>query len=259
MVKISVVINTLNAERLLETCLKSVKSADEILICDMYSDDRTIEIAKKYKCKIVYHEKTGIVEPARNWAISQSSGDWVLILDADEVVTPELWKALREYANNPKKNHNSCFIVRETVLMGKTLKSWRQSKCKRFWKKGTCSYSDKIHEMPITHNGQDFHLKGKNIHILHYHIPSINNFIEKTNHYTDFELKRFSAKNKKASISKLLFRPLSEFFKYYFLKGAFREGTHGYIFARLKAHYKFVQWAKLYEKEFVDKNKDLIY
>ena len=90
MQKISVVINTLNADRLLDKCLESVKEADEIIICDMHSEDKTIEIAQKFGCKIVYHERTGIVEPARNWAMEQACGDWILVLDADEIVTPEL-------------------------------------------------------------------------------------------------------------------------------------------------------------------------
>lgn len=63
----------------------------------------------------------------------------------------------------------------------------------------------------------------------------------------------------KMSLSKLMLRPIAEFIKYYILKGGFREGTHGYVFARLKAHYKFIQWAKLYEKEFKEKNPHLIY
>ena len=90
MAKISVVINTLNAERLLEKCLLSIQDADEIIICDMYSEDRTIEIAKKFNCKIVYHQKTGIVEPARNWAMDQAAGEWILVLDADENVFEQI-------------------------------------------------------------------------------------------------------------------------------------------------------------------------
>lgn len=225
----------------------------------MYSEDRTIEIAKKFNCKIVYHQKTGIVEPARNWAMDQAAGKWILVLDADEMVTPELWQELKSYAADPIPGYYACALTRETVIMGKVLRSWRQNKCKRFWKKGTCTYSNRIHEMPITNTGKDHVIKGKNLHILHYHIPSISNFQEKTNLYTDFEIKRFSAQNRKMSLSKLMLRPIAEFIKYYILKGGFREGTHGYVFARLKAHYKFIQWAKLYEKEFKEKNPHLIY
>ena len=70
--KISVVINTYNAEKYLERVLEAVKGFDEILICDMYSTDNTIPIAQKYNCTIIYHENTGYVEPARNYAIQSA-------------------------------------------------------------------------------------------------------------------------------------------------------------------------------------------
>lgn len=259
MATISVVINTLNAERLLEKCLESVKLADEIVICDMHSEDKTIEIAKKFGCKIVYHERTGIVEPARNWAMEQASGDWILILDADELVTPELWQYLKEYANNPKEGHYACYLQRETAMDGKILRSWYQKGVKRFWKKGNCYYTDAIHQMPITKEGEDFWILGKKLSLIHYHMPSISCFNEKIDRYTDFELLRFIEKGKKFSLFKLMTRGCYEFFKFYILKGGIFDGVHGFIFAKMQGYYKFIQWAKLYEKEFKDNNKDLIY
>ena len=90
MVGISVVINTYNAALHLEKVLESVKDFDEILICDMHSSDSTLEIAKKYHCNIIFHEKISFVEPARNFAIQSAKNDWVLLLDADEVITTDL-------------------------------------------------------------------------------------------------------------------------------------------------------------------------
>lgn len=261
--KISVVINTLNADRLLEPVLESVKNAYEIVICDMYSEDKTLEIAQKFGCKIFNHERTGIVEPARNWAMEQATGDWILVLDADEIVPEELWTCLQNYANNPQKGYNACYIPRETAMMGKILKSWRQSGVKRFWKKGNCYYTDAIHQMPITREGKDFWINKdfsmQNVAMVHYHMPSVGHFNEKIDRYTDFELKRFKDKGRKFSTFKLVFRPMFEFFKFYILKGGFKDGIHGFIFAQMQAYYKFMQWAKLYEDDFKAKNKDLIY
>ena len=100
---ISVVIHTYNSEKYLERCLESVKDADEIIICDMHSTDRTIEIAEKFKCKIVYHENVGYAEPARNFANSQVTSDYFLILDSDEYASSGLLQYLRAYIerNNP--------------------------------------------------------------------------------------------------------------------------------------------------------------
>lgn len=136
MATISVVINTLNADRLLENVLESVRQADEIIICDMRSEDRTIEIAQKFNYKIVYHERTGIVEPARNWAMEQASGDWILVLDADEIVTPELWQFLKDYANNPKPNHFACTILEKPRWMGKFFALGTAQDAKDFGKRG---------------------------------------------------------------------------------------------------------------------------
>src|SRR3989344_1654842 len=93
MVRISVVINTLNEEKNLPRALTSVKSfADEVVVVDMYSDDKTQDLARKFGAKVYEHERTNYVEPARNFAISKATGEWILILDADE----ELQTSLRE-------------------------------------------------------------------------------------------------------------------------------------------------------------------
>ena len=85
MSNITLVINTLNEEGHIAGCINSAKSiADEIIVCDMYSDDDTVKIAESLGAKIVFHERTGFVEPARHFAISKASYEWVLVLDADE-------------------------------------------------------------------------------------------------------------------------------------------------------------------------------
>ena len=101
---ISVVINTLNAEKYLEECLKSIKSFDEIILCDMYSNDKTIQIAEKFGCKIFYHEKIGYVEPARNFAISQATGDWIFVVDSDEIIPEKLVEFLKNFAKDQEEN-----------------------------------------------------------------------------------------------------------------------------------------------------------
>lgn len=89
---ISVVINTFQAERYLDLVLRSVvEHVEEIVVCDMYSEDRTVQIAEEFGAKVVYHERVGYVEPARKFAVDQSNQPWVLILDADEVLSPGLW------------------------------------------------------------------------------------------------------------------------------------------------------------------------
>ena len=97
MATISVVINTFNTEKIIRSCLDKLKDFDEIVICDMYSDDKTVEIAHEYGCKVVMYERCGFAEPARNFAIQSASNDWVFVVDSDEHVTPELVQYLKEF------------------------------------------------------------------------------------------------------------------------------------------------------------------
>src|SRR5687767_9489854 len=94
---ISVVINTLNEQANIGECIDSVHGfADEIVVCDMHSDDRTVEIAREKGARVVSHARTGFVEPARRFAISQARHEWVLVLDADERMTEPLGLKLKE-------------------------------------------------------------------------------------------------------------------------------------------------------------------
>lgn len=116
---ISVVINTYNAERHLAECLEAVKDFDEIVVCDMESTDRTVEIAQRYGCKIVTYPKGDCVsaEPARTFAIQSASSEWVLVVDSDEIITPELRKYLyeRTQADDGVKGFTSPVSTRSSV------------------------------------------------------------------------------------------------------------------------------------------------
>lgn len=257
---IAVVINTLNAERIFDKCLDSVTWADEIVVCDMYSDDKTVEIAHKYGARVYFYERCGYVEPARNFANSKVQSDWLLVLDADELVTPELRDYLIKFSQN-EEGYTALEIPRETYVLGQKLRCMHQSRLARFFKKGAMEYSTAIHEHPKLLEGKMTYIKKsvKNAAIQHYHIESISSYAEKTNRYTNFEMDRFKAKNKIFSLCTLITRPLFEFIKFYFLKGGIFDGTAGLIICTMNAHYKFMQQAKLYEMQFKEKNPDLIY
>ncbi|MFM7859338.1 MAG: glycosyltransferase family 2 protein, partial [Flammeovirgaceae bacterium] len=95
MSRISLVINTLNEEKNIGSCIESARKwVNEIVICDMHSADNTVEIAKQYNAKVIHHDRTGFVEPARYYAISQATCEWVLVLDADEQLTDALGEKL---------------------------------------------------------------------------------------------------------------------------------------------------------------------
>lgn len=245
--KISVVINTLNAEKYLRNVLESVKDLDEILICDMHSDDSTLEIAKEYNCKIIYHERTGFVEPARNFAISQAKNEWVLLLDADETVNQELQSFL---INKVQENPNIACIAmpRKNYFLGKFMHSAYPDYVYRFLKKDKVFWPEFIHSQPKI-EGEIYKIdkNKKNLAMEHLANDSVSTIASKNNTYSTAEIEK--RKGKKVTLFKLISSPFFWFFKYYFIKKGFLDGKEGFIFAKLKSQYKFMTLSKIYEHQ----------
>lgn len=242
--QITVAINTLNAEKFLAQVLESVKKCDEILICDMHSEDRTLEIAKHYGAKVIFHERTGYVEPARNFLIQNAKNPWVLLLDADETVSEEL---LLELENRKNSGQEQAFaIARKNYFMGRFMHGAYPDYNIRFFKRDLIYWPEEIHSNPQI-NGKVGKLPPlKHLAINHLANDSLDDILKKTNSYTNQEIQRRGAK--KANILKLFFSPFGRFVKHYFIKKGFLDGVPGFLFATTKAHYKFYTVAKQHEK-----------
>lgn len=245
MMNISVVINTLNAEKHLDEVLDSVKEFDEILLCDMHSEDATLAIAEKYNAKIIFHEKTGFVEPARNFAISQAKNEWVLLLDADETVNSDLKNYLQKIA--AEKPEIACFAIpRKNYFLGRFMHSAYPDYVYRFFKKSKIHWPEYIHSIPNI-DGEVFKINSKNrsLAIEHLANDTISHTQHKNNLYSTAEIPK--RQHQKVGFFKLLTSPFFWFFKYYFVKQGFRDGKEGFIFACLKSQYKFLTLSKLIE------------
>ncbi len=250
--KISVVINTYNADRLLETAIKSVIKADEIIICDMHSTDRTVEIAQKYNCKIYYHEKLPQPDPARNFALSKATGDWILILDSDEVVSEDLWNELVFYANNPYKNHYVLNLSFKTYFLNGFLKHLQPEFHLRYFKRGHLKYEDGfVHIKPLAVDSEILALKSsdKDLNIYHYTYGSIEQFLEKWNIYTSEEIKKIDSNKTdvKPHISTIVRMYISAMIKF-FARGAYKDGFRGFVWCLYAAIYRTSTYLKLLEK-----------
>lgn len=255
--KISVVINTYNAEEFLERVLHSVKDFDEIVICDMYSTDKTLEIVSKYNCKLISHERTGIVEPARAFAISQAENDWVLVVDADELVTEDLREYLYEIVQT-KTDITALRIPRKNYLMGRFMHSAYPDHILRFFKKENVSWPTTIHAHPIIDGRiETIPAQRKDLAFIHLANEPIKVTIQKMNTYTEFELKR--RKDRNYGYLSLIFEPFLRFLRFYIFKGGFRDGMPGLIWASMYAYYKFITIAKVIESKVrtEDFDKDL--
>jgi glycosyltransferase involved in cell wall biosynthesis len=252
--RISVVINTYNAEKHLEKVLDSVKQFDEIVICDMYSTDKTLEIARKYNCRIVYHKKEPFVEPARNFAIQSASYEWVLLVDADEVISDELRQYLYNFIQNVDDKIKGLKIPRRNFFMGRFMHGTYPDHILRFFRKSEIIWPSEIHLQPKV-KGIIIKIpaKRRELAILHLADESIEELITKTNIYTTVEIPK--RKNKKINFASLFYKPCFTFFKVYILKSGFKDGKAGFIYAYFKGMYKFIMVAKILELQ--DRNNKL--
>lgn len=256
--KISVVINTFNAEKHLQRVLESAKEFDEIVICDMHSTDRTIEFATQYNCKIVFFEKKDICEPARNFAIQSASNDWVLVIDADELIPNELRFYLYEQIKR-KDCPNAIRIPRKNFFMGRFMHSGYPDYLTRFANKNKINWPEHVHSTPIIEGKTEkIPKKRKDLAFIHLANNTSDAIIRKYNTYTEKEIVR--RKNKRYNICALFFSPTFRFFKSYILKGGFRDGKAGMAYSGLEAIYKFFTIVKILESQLKknDMDKDLL-
>ena len=246
--KISVVINTYNAELHLERVLDAVKDFDEILICDMESTDRTLQIAQQYGCRVVTFErkKFTIVEPAREYAIHEAQYPWVLVVDADEIVTRELRDFLYQRISEVDCP-DGLAIPRKNYFMGRFMRSHYPDYILRFFRK------DKTHWPPVIHCAPEvdgrverISKQRKELAFEHLANDSVSDILRKHDTYSTNEVPRRRHKN--YGVAAMLFRPLVRFIKSYIIKGGFLDGKAGLIQALLDAHYQFAVVAKLIEE-----------
>lgn len=252
MPKISVVINTYNASKHLKEVLETVKDFDEVLICDMESTDNTLEIAREYGCNIVTFPKGNhtIVEPARNFAIQNAQNEWVLVVDADELVTPELKEYLKQYVK--AGGESGLYIPRKNKFLGKYPPWLTCDHQLRFFRKGNTDWPETIHSVPHIDGSTKYIRKNnKNIRLLHLADESITQIMNKTNRYTDYDVEKKAHKH--YGVFALLYRPLWRFMRCYFIQGDFRCGGRGLIHAGMAAIYQFVFVAKTLEKKYRQK------
>lgn len=245
---ISVVIIVKNEETKIEDCLKSVKWADEIVVVDDGSTDNTVQISKKYTNKVYPHKSAGYVEPARNFAISKASGDWILVLDADERIPESLATQLREISDT-KIQAIGVDIPRKNIIFGKWIEhsGWWPDYQMRFFKRGSVSWSDEIHRQPVL-NGERVQLDAKpELSIHHLNYKSVYEFIDKLNRYTEVEAREFIKLNKSFNWIEIITKPFSEFLSRFFARGGYKDGLHGLVLAILQAISMFVVSIKVWE------------
>ena len=248
--KISVVINTLNEASSLPRVISSVKGlADEIIVCDMESSDNTREVAKKLGAKVFTHKQLDYVEPARNFAISKAKGEWILILDVDEEIPSGLIKKLKEIIKKPKDDYYR--IPRKNFIFGKWIRHtrfWPDYNI-RFFKKGTVSWNEVIHAVPMTQGmGADIPAK-EEYALIHHHYEDIDQYIERMNRYTKVQSQELMKNGYVFAWQDLITKPLNEFLSRYFAGEGYKDGIHGLTVSLLQALSELTLYSKVWQKQ----------
>lgn len=251
---ISLVINTKNEEANIVDCIASAKDiVDEIVVVDMKSTDKTIALAKKMGAKVYPIQDYGIVDPARNLAISKASYEWVLLLDADERISSPLKVKLLKIVDKDK--FGVVRIPRKNIIFEKWIKHtfWWPDYQERFFKVGYIDWPKGIHEPPIS-RGNVLTLKPVEQNaLLHKNYKNIDQFLERMIRYTAHERNLDKRKNLTANDAASFFE--NEFINRYFLQKGYKDGLHGYFLSKFMEFYRLVEIARFWER---NKYKDII-
>ncbi len=232
--KISVVLAVFNEEKNLKQCLDSVSDfAWEIVVVDGGSTDRTLEIAKQFRSKIIKTSNPQVFHINKNKAIDAASGDWVLQLDADETVTKELAEEIKEVTVRDSEA-NGYWIPRKNLFLGKFLTKGGQypDYTLRLYRKGKGRLPAKdVHEQAIVEGKTDY-LKND---LLHLKDKSFSIYLERFNRYTDLLVTQMDQSGIKVNIfsfiSFILCKPFLWFIRSYFRHRGYVDGFPGFVFA----------------------------
>lgn len=252
--KISAVVNTYNSDKKLSITLKSLQNnVDEIVVADMGSTDKTLEIAQKYQAKIVKVKRFDFVEPARNQAIKSALGDWILIVDSDEEISKTLIKRLRKIAEQGKVEVVK--IPRKNIIFNQWIKHtrfWPDYQI-RFFKTGYVNWLNQIHSEPKT-KGKVLKLPAEEKYsLIHYHYDSIEEFIQRLNRYTSI-----SAQQTEEYVfpQEVIQASANEFFNRFFMSKGYEDANRGLSLSVLQAFSEAIVKIKILEKNHFNSSFD---
>lgn len=242
--KLSACIISFNEEDKIEDCLKSLQPVvDEIIVVDSLSTDRTLEIVSRYTDKIFHQKFLGHVEQ-KNLAVSKSSHDWILSLDCDERLTPELAASI--LAIKDSLDERSVYrMARKTFYVYRWLNHcWYPDRKVRLFNRRNARWGGtNPHDRVVMDEGvQVADLQGD---ILHYSFSSVSEHLRTIDNFTEIGAREIIAKGKRVSLLSPLSHGLWTFIRLYFFKRGFLDGLAGFIVATLSFMHAFVKYAKV--------------
>ena len=247
MEKITAIIPTFNEESHIEEAIKSVLWADEIIVVDSFSRDKTLEIARKFPVTILEHEYIHSAAQ-KNWTIPQAKHPWIFLLDADERCTEELKYEIQMLV----KSNPPCvayWIYRLNHFMGKKINysGWQSDRVIRLFKRDDCRYQNLHVHAEIECQGKVGVLDNK---LIHYTYKDLTTYLKKADRYTTWGAKdrfqKFQKQGRKIGMAYIFFRPLGRFVRHYFWRLGFLDGIHGLAVSMLAATNVFIRALKIW-------------
>lgn len=244
MIKLTALITTGNEIHNIEAVLASVAFADEVLVVDSFSTDGTYEKATALADKVI-QRKYEYPASQKNWAIPQAKHEWILLLDADERVTPELQKEIQTLLQTEPKDVVAFDIGRINHFMGERVNysGWRNDSVIRLFKRDCCKYEDKLVHEVLLPDGKVGKLKEK---LYHNTYVSFDNYLEKMNRYAWWQAKDYDKKTGKLTPYHFIIKPFWGFFKHYIIQSGFRDGVVGLTIGYVQGYVVFMRYVKLW-------------
>ncbi|MDP2912450.1 MAG: glycosyltransferase family 2 protein [Candidatus Omnitrophota bacterium] len=249
-ISVSVVVITKNEEENIARCLGSLGWADEVIVLDDNSADKTVEIARRFTDK-VFSRKMDVEGAHRNYAYSLAKNDWVLSLDADEMASVELGMELRQLFNAPLKD-KAYTIPIKTYMGDRWIRhsGWYPAPKVRLFDKGRFKYEEVEVHPRVFIDGTCGHLTKD---IVHYSYKNYHDFFESLNNQTTLEAKKWFNEKRKIGFLKMYRKFLDRFLKAYVLKKGFMDGLLGFVISYAAGLYQFMSYVKY--REMIDNSK----
>jgi len=245
-VSLTAIVTTLNEEACIGDCLDRLEFADEVLVIDSFSTDRTVEVARMRGAKVIQHE---YVSPSaqKNWAVGQVSGGWALFIDADELVTEELAAEIRQLVDSSDAR-DGYEIKRRNFLLGREIRysGWQNDWVLRLVRRGQGQYRERqIHEQLVV-DGPIGRLQGC---LLHYSYRSLDDYWRKLRRYADWNASEARRQGVRVSPLYMMLHPPLRFWKAYLLQGGFLDGAPGLVVSLMTAIYAAAKDIRIWEDQ----------
>ena len=243
--KLTVLILAKNEEKYLGACIRSVLFADEIIVIDDFSTDRTAEIAKSLGAKVVQHALADNWGAQQTFAIQQASHEWIYFIDADERVTEPLAKHIQQLVQEDDRRYVYC-NARLSYFWGQPLRhgGWYPDYVVRLLPAKETYVTGFVH--PQFHHPYEEKKLPKTEYLIHYPYRDWDHYFNKFNFYTTLAARKSSVAGKHASIADMILHPFWASFRMYILRGGWRDGRIGFVLAAFHYFYTMAKYVKLY-------------